>query len=444
MDYSNESFERFQKIMESAVEKDSLLWLLRDAIFAEAFYGKQRTLAPLYPLPGGWMVALGYQWFQARRMKRTWSLPETAEGSQHFLFLSERNNHTARLFPLFREQREQARCIAWHTVPAIRYLAQNDEQADFHCIAGRWSQHLRLQDLRDANQLAGELTRIFPKELDRPAQAAIRIYLAQLLAWEHFWQTTLGEHPAKVVSTFEKASDVKSFFLAAMRKQTPSRIHWIHGLRHTSLQATLSTELWCMTPGDARFFLGRVPAACTPSVRCNPEAEALVQSIGMPDLNSLPQCKPIHFLFLGPGLEASYTREMRRADLRVIRKIQLELNERVQWRFRPHPSAAARFKAELAEAGVTADDFSTSPLNEDLRWSHAVGSSWSSLLLDVRETGRPIFWVQAEIRTLGAVDELIADGIGVHLDLEHGVERLMETVGRGGPAAPISPSSAGG
>ncbi len=54
-DYSNESFERFQKRLKSDVGGDSPRWQLRDALFAEAYYGKSWQLAFFIHCPGdGW------------------------------------------------------------------------------------------------------------------------------------------------------------------------------------------------------------------------------------------------------------------------------------------------------------------------------------------------------------------------------------------------------
>lgn len=415
MDYSNESFERFQQAISKAHGNDSLHWSLRDALFAEAFYGKANRLRKLFRFPGGWLVALLAQYVRERRGAES-AYPESPPDACHYLFLSTRNNHTRRLMPLLESEMGEGRaCVAWYGVPGIPELAPASLQPVLHSVAGAWTRHIRFPDIQEASRLTRELEAILPEDLDAPKLAAIRVYLVQFMAWRRFWLERLQNRPSKIISTFEKAPRVKAFFHAAWELGIPDRIHWVHGLRHASIQATLASELWCMTPGDVRFFKERVPNFCTPRVRKNPEAAELAAAIGVLDPASLRQDEPIHFLFLGPGLEASYAKEMRMADLAVISKIQHDLGDRISWRFRPHPSASDRFRAELTAAGIEVQDFSTRHLHDDLKWSHAVGSSWSSLLLDIRETGRHIFWVQAEIRTLGAVDELIADGIGIHL-----------------------------
>ncbi len=427
MDYSNDSFERFQKMLGMAAGEASLIWHLRDGLFAAAFYGSKRRIDSMNRLPGGWLLSLGYQALKERNAPRQPS-QNTAPNASHFLFLSTRNNHTRRLIPMLEDCLEADKpCMAWSAMPGIRELPPANLRDRFHDIQGMWTRHLTLSDLRRAASLAREVRGILKQELNRRQYAAICQYLVQFLAWRRFWRSTFTNHkPTSVISTFEKAPRVKSFFYAAWEMGVPERIHWIHGLRHASIQATLATELWCMTPGDVRFFKKRVPDACTPIVKDNPEAVELVEHVGVLDLDTIKAGTPLHFLFLGPGLDASYTREMRMSDLAIIRQMQETFGERISWRFRPHPSAKDRFKCELNESGIVVNDFSTRHLHDDLKWAHAVSSSWSSLLLDVRATGRPIFWIQSEIRSLGAVDELIEDGIGVHLDAAVGVERLAK------------------
>lgn len=433
MDYSNESFERFQQTLKLEVEEESLLWQLRDALFAEAFYGKKRKFPWLYSLPFGWLLVLAFLWIQSWRNLARRSIPISSAASHHFLFLSERNNHTARLLPLYREIRKSNSCAAWYNIKNLGELAQLDERDEFKFIAGEWTIKIRFQDIYAASRLSKKLAGIFPEDLTKSDRNTITIYLVEFFAWQRFWESTLDPSCQYIASTFEKSSIAKAFFYVAHSLDAQHRIHWIHGLRHASLQSTLASELWCMTPGDVRFFEKCLPIYCTAHVKGNPEAAELAATISVLDPASLRESDSIHFLFLGPGEEKSYTKDMRMSDLAIIKSLQQHFNSRIQWRFRPHPSATDRFRKELIEAGITIEDFSSGHLHDDLKWAHAIGSSWSSLLLDVRATGRPIFWIQSEIRNLGAVDELIEDGIGVHLDATTGVDRLQQafpTLGR--------------
>jgi hypothetical protein len=66
-------------------------------------------------------------------------------------------------------------------------------------------------------------------------------------------------------------------------------------------------------------------------------------------------------------------------------------------------------------------------LYDDLKWAQAVCSATSSLLLDWQETGRALFWVQAELRNISGVNELVEDGIGIHLSITNCVEQIKKS-----------------
>ena len=428
MEYTNENFEKFQQSIARSFDEGSLLWLLRDAIFVEAFYGKHSQKDIHTHLPYGDFFAYKYLQFQARKADSVSDTIDLTQNASHFLFVSSRNNHINRLIPLLQEAQQTGQnCIAWVSDPSVIDMIPSELKFCIREITHCWTKYTKKKDLVLARKLSADLTRALPRQFTRRQRKDITVYLVQFFAWERFWKEAFQSAPTSLATTFEKSAIAKAFFYAGYKENVSTRIHWLHGLRHASLQATLSTKLWCMTPGDVRFFEDRVPDFCTPSVKQNPEAQELATAIGVLDPSSLCVDDPIHFLFLGPGLESSYNREMRMADLSIIRKIQQKARSNISWRFRPHPSATERFRSELNEANIDIQDFSTRHLHDDLKWAHAVGSSWSSLLLDIRETGRPIFWVQAEIRSLGAVNELIEDGIGFHLTCEN-CSKLLEYI----------------
>jgi len=101
----------------------------------------------------------------------------------------------------------------------------------------------------------------------------------------------------------------------------------------------------------------------------------------------------------------------------------------VCWRFRPHPGNIPRFREDLTALGMDQVDISTNSLRDDLQWAHAAGSPFSSVLVDMKQTGRKIFWVQEKIRPLYGVDELIREGYGIHVDSSSVVSRIREAFG---------------
>ena len=423
MEYTNVNFEKFQELLETGIGRSHLLWELRDSIFCEAFYGRKQKLLLLCKLPLGQYLMLLVEWFRSLRQSKNIPLIECRAPVQ-FLFCSARNNHINRLYPLFKEILAEQEVSAWVSDGLVFDKIDETHHTMFQSIEGRWATELKFNHFSAANKLCFELDAAVPNFFTRTDLRKIHTFLVMFHAWKEVWAKVFHHEMREVYCTFEKSPIVKAFFAAAKECGIPKRVHWIHGLRHSSIQSTYATELWCMTGGDVRFFKTRVPKYCTPIEKRNPETDLMVAAVGIKRPAKYKGAEPVHFLFLGPGLESSYTDEMRKKDMAVIQQAQSGLGNFVEWRFRPHPSAVDRFRDELKEAGVSADDFSSNSLEEDLVWSDAVGSSWSSLLLDIRETGRPIYWIQDEVRSVGGVDELIADGVGIHASRDNFIESL--------------------
>jgi hypothetical protein len=353
MTYSNEDFEAFQERLLESTSGSGLLWELRDALFTEAFYGKPRNSNPLLILPGVWRLKL-----QHERLLHRKATPATpTHGAIHVMFLSARNNHVQRLIPTMCSDQSDADFQGWIIEPRVLGMLPKPFAVQSRVIAGAWTKHSHSCDYRNAHIFARDLADSLPGTFDGHKIAVVCAYMVRFFGWQRFWQMAFSENtPQSVITTYEKAEHAKAMLYVAKQLGVPHRIHWIHGLRHASLQASLATELWCMTPGDVRFFRSRVPSYCTPIVKENPEATALAQSIGVLDSALVPALNPVHFLFLGPGKEKSYPKDMRMADLAVIHKLQQYFGSKIQWRFRPHPSATDRFQSELAEAGINASD----------------------------------------------------------------------------------------
>lgn len=419
MDYSNENFERFQSQIETSIGVDSLIWLIRDSIFAEAFYCKANKPNFIHATPGGDIISLARELMK----KSTMAIPtDHAQIDTCVLLPSPRSNHVGRLLPFIADQ--SGKCSILTIGDAAMVEANRNAIACSASIGGSWKHKFRINHYIQARKHTALLAEIMPAQFTQKQVASIRMLFSRFFAWTEVWREYFSvSQPSTIICTFEKAPYAKSFFYVGREMGIAQRIHWIHGLRHASLQATLATELWCMTPGDLRFFDGKLPTDCIASIMDNPECLQLATEIGVIDpRNNIKG--PLHFLFLGPGANESYNKSMRLEDLRVIKSIQTAYGDKIKWRFRPHPSKIDRFREELTEIGITVEVFSTQQLYEDLKWAHAVGSATSSLMLDWQKTGRELFWIQAEVRTLCGVDELIDDGIGTHLGKNSGVTEL--------------------
>ena len=434
LDFSSESFGVFQVRLKNHVATDSLLWVLRDGLFRTLFHDPLsarrliRTKDAMLVAPAGWIP-----WFILRlvhaKMKGRDAIPEPELIGAHLLFLSPRSNHLKRIHPLFKEMTEEFRCRAWITHPALLELIDRSDQESFHFAPDAWTKFLKPADLWRASRAARQLDRILPASVTQIQRSMVRVYIATFLAWKRFWNKQLVHAPELVLTTYEKDPIAKALFAVAFERGVPRRIHWAHSLRHASLQATLASELWCMTELDVRYYHDPLPGHCRASYKENPESAELIRTIGRVDDEELQGLETINFLVLGSGFDAAYTPELSREDMGVIKTAMSGLGNRVNWRFRPHPGNIPAFRADMDAHGLAGIALSNNTLNEDLQWAHAVASTFSSLLVDVRPTGRKIFWLHEEIRPLYGVDDLIREGYGIQLDSSTAVARIRQAFG---------------
>lgn len=429
MDFSNESYESFESmLLEGGTPETSLRWELRDMAFSALYHdtpGWGRALrgrGSLFALPFGWVA-----WLYSHKLGKTNRAQTNAtEADHHLLCLSSRSNHIERIAAWAGEMAAEGSCQIWVTQDQA---AQTLEARGIRSIAklGRcWIPWLFLSDILKARREAAEILRLVPCG-GRLAAGKLRISFAIYLAALRYWDTKLGNSPKSVLTTYEKDPVAKAMLASASRNRVGKRIHWTHGLRHSSHRATLASELWCLTSADAKHFATRVPTGCVALHRQSPESQKWVDAIGLLPPAVLRDPPTLHFLVLGSGFDPGYTPEMSVADMMVVRRAFQELGTRVHWRFRPHPGNIARFREDISAAGFGDIDFSGRSLEEDLRWSHAVGSAFSSVAIDIEPTGRPIFWILSEIRPLYSVDQMIAEGYGTHLDAENVSRIIRET-----------------
>lgn len=433
-DFSTANFNRFQDLLSREAGESSLLWTLRDSLFATIFNDTRplrqvlRTKDGILLFPGGWIIWVILRVLHGIKHERD-PAPHRVKADAHFLFLSSRSNHFQRIRPLVDEYAATMTCRGWITRREILPLFKNRETSTFPFIGEHWTAWVRISDLCTAAQQSSALKQILGARMGLLQLASSRLVIVKYLAWLRFWRNQFrGAPPALLLSTYEKDPISKAMFEAGREIGVKRRIHWAHSLRHGSLQATLATELWCMTQLDVDYFQPILPASCKALYHENPESAELIRTIGRFDPSELNSPNVRRFLFLGSGKDIAYTREQSEADMQVIRKAVDKLGDRVTWRFRPHPGNIPAFKSDLMAVGLGHIECSTRPLNEDLAWAQGIGSTFSSVLVDVEPTGRKIFWVHQQIRTLYGVDELIRGGFGIHLDSETIVSKLREAL----------------
>lgn len=439
LDFTGESFERFQALLKERCSPESWVWLLRDGIFGTithdplSFRRIIRSKELLLLLPGGWMLWLLIHKVQAM-VGRIPAPPPPAAASHHLLFLSARSNHIKRVLPLLRQFNENACCLGWANQSKILQLIDADLKPSMRLAGNAWAFHLRMADLGTAASCAGELSQSLGS-LSIPwlQRGKVRIYIAVFLAWRRFWEQQFRTRPETVLTTYEKDPMAKAMLCVAREIGVPERIHWAHGLRHASLQSTFASELWCLIEPDVPYYRRLLPTDCKLVFKQSPESIELIQDIGILTENDLKGLKVVHFLFLGNGFDSTYPPEASQADLAVIRTAMNELGAQVNWRFRPHPGNILQFKADLAALGLDQVEISTNSLRDDLQWAHAAGSPFSSVLVDMKQAGRKVFWVQEVIRPLYGVDELIREGYGTHVDSKTVSSRIREAFDLGSP-----------
>ena len=418
-DFSNESYEAFEAMLRAAgMGEGSLGWKLRDMAFSALYHDPltwqrvRRSRNALFAMPGGWIAWL-YSHHIGQRFSKASALPPPAD--HHFLCLSARSNHIQRIAPEASARAAHGSCRIWAGNASTAQALRGAGASHISAIDLPWAAYLDPDSIAIARRETAALLRALPP-VDRLAASKLAVSIAIYHASLRFWRDALRGQPKFVLTTYEKDPVSKAMLAVAAEMGVPERIHWTHGLRHSSQRATLANRLWCLTATDARHFQPRVPPGCLATHRPSPESIHWLNTIGPLPPQILHNPPSVHFLVLGSGFDPGYTRDMSLADLRVITTARDTLGDRVQWRFRPHPGNIQRFRDHLAEVGLKDIDFSTRTLADDLQWSHAVGSTFSSVAMDIEPTGRPIFWILSEIRPLYSVDQMITDGYGTHLD----------------------------
>jgi len=436
MDFLNSSFDRFQDQISRSYAKESLLWELRDGLFSTLTHDQatiRKTFARremLLWLPFGWMLYLvSFGLMRFRNAPKKFPPPATHQ----VLCLSTRSNHMKRILPLLREFAAKGSCVAWVVHPGVPALVDTRLRPHLADVAMGWIPCLRFEHILSANKEVTRLKHCLDESFPRLQWAKCRIYLAIYFACMAFWESKLSAETHVVATTYEKDPMAKAFLAVAKSKGVKQRIHWTHGLPHNSQQATFASELWCLTKPDVEYFQSVLPDGCRAIYRPSPEAVELAENTGVLSASDLATARPVHFLFLGGGLDATYSRTNNLEDLSVLKAAASELERSVRWRFRPHPGNRSAFLEDLASLSIKDVEISSQSLEEDIRWSHAVGTVYSSVAIDASSSGRPLFWVMDPIRSLYSVDRLIASGLGIHINQANAAEKIRSTFQLGRP-----------
>jgi len=429
LNFSNAAFDKFQAQLRCSVSENSLVWLLRDGIFGELTHSRpvwsQRLgyCDRLLFLPHGWlMYAISRALFAVPK-------PTRRPAKSHVLFLSTRSNHLIRSSETLFNQLELGSAQGWLAYPFSQTKLSPLVQQHVASLHNRWVREIRPSDIRIALRVESCISRLFPVESSRVIRQKVRLYALAYCGWKRFWNHQIGSETDFVLTTYEKSPLAKAMLSVASERNVPRRVHWAHGLPHNSQQATFASEMWCLTPPDVEFFSSVLPPCCTPVYKPSPEGLDLAEKIGRMRPSDIKSQRPVHFLYLGAGRDPLYKNSDQLADLKVIANAKNAFGAAIEWRFRPHPSNVHELLSAINGVGIENANISEGSLEDDLRWAHAVGSAFTSVMIDAELAGRTLFWVHSEIRPLYSVDRLIASGFGIHLGAKNAIQRLSETLG---------------
>ncbi len=411
-------FETFQSRLRTRTGGNEIAWLLRDALFRELTAKAESREKRLLRIPGAWSILILKEWLAA--LAQAGILPTVPDTTRHHLLLvSNGANHISRIRSrLHRILRENGQVVVWCSRQTPPPDIPDHELAHYRIIIGAWAKYTQLRHLLDAYKTANFMLDVFPDESSRESFGNIFLYMVRFFGWRDFWKTVFRNTPESVCSTYEKGYDAKPLFLLASETGVPSRIFWLHGMTHESLESTAASEMWCMSQVEADGLKTLLPPHCISVYAQSPQSIALLEKIGYLDECERMELRHVNILVLGTGNDNLYDDFSRIEDLASVKKLQGLVGGSCSFRFRPHPGAIDRYRRNLNAAAISVNDFSQRSLEEDLSWSHAIMAPYSSVATDAFESGRQIFWTQRSNRNLYAISDYIKAEIGMRVEPE--------------------------
>jgi hypothetical protein len=234
-----------------------------------------------------------------------------------------------------------------------------------------------------------------------------------------------------VFLTYELLPEAKAWVQWA-REAGRRVVHVMHGQWLPTYQVTLATDLLLFSKVDEPWFRERVDPQVKIWTIGHPRLEMIRREVGLPEAPSSPRLPRIAF-FSQPS-EGDYSRELRCRDWAIL----AGLRGRAEVRFRPHPRESLEVAMmDLKSIGADFIELSEAGLKEDLAWSDAVASSWSTVSLEAAVCGRGVFWTCTTPEKYKASQELQRAGIGVLLQCRDDWDDHLDAWLAGGWKAPV-------
>lgn len=425
MEYSDAGFEEFQNLLRSNRETNRLLWRLRDNIYSALYY---RVLGenPGKRHAGG--LWLWIAWAVRKAFTPATQRPLPLDSGQHFhfhfLFCGTHSAHFDTLVPLLREAAAhpaRRAVIVWNfglTTDQENFLRKIGDvlvmrvPEIFPSVLVRRKLVALWRTVREVFRLQRQLRSTPHKYALSQRRSFVGESIFQFLLSGHLWKDLLrNEHEGAVFTTTESLYLCKALFdLARQRKMRA--VHLCHGLRHAMHQVTRATDLCAFSEMDRRWFQSRVDADCTVRAIGNPRFESIRELVGEPRPRKAGA--PFRLLFFSPGSpESPYTAEMINADMAVL-AADAAVRAKFSVRIRPHPRQSLDHLAQtLREIGLHVDEVSRGTLAEDITWSDAAATTWSTALLEAAVSRRPCYWIDVGAKGFGGTEELEREGVGL-------------------------------
>ena len=228
--------------------------------------------------------------------------------------------------------------------------------------------------------------------------------------WKRIWTSVSRALPSTALFLTSETSPVAKAVRDVMRETDRKVIHFLHGLPNATHQVTYATDICVYSASQEKWFQQRVAKDVHVRTIGNPRLEQIRTSVTRPQSRNPGESFRLVYFSQVPG--SYYDRGARRTDFAILA---LNDSERTQFslRVRPHPAESIdQLRKDLESVGITAYEFSTDSLIDDLTWCDVAATTFSTALLEAAVCGRLCYWINAGECVFHSIKALCDDGIG--------------------------------